>query len=329
MRILIITPANTRSRAGNRITAVNWSRTLRQLGHKVTIDTEFHGQPCDLFVALHARRSAKSIAKHARQRPNRPRIVVLTGTDLYLDIHHYTSVTRSLSLATRLVVLQPQALDELTGEFRDKTHVIYQSASPPRVRPRVNRSAFEISVIGHLRRVKDPFRAAYAARRLDTRSRVRIVQIGQALSDSMQRLAEAEMCRNSRYTWLGELPHWKTKQRLARSRALVMSSKMEGGANVLSEAIAASIPVISSSISGAIGMLGEDYPGYFEYGNTEQLRERIIRCENDVKFLGQLRDAIHQRRSLVSPAREKRSWRRLIDELTYPSRSRRRSLRIE
>ena len=315
MRILIVTPAASQSRAGNRITAVSWSQTLRELGYEVKIDNEYHRQPCDLLIALHARRSAKSVAKFARQCPDAPRIVVLTGTDLYQDIHRHTTVRRSLALATRIVVLQDRALDELPVEFRGKTHVIYQAATAPRVQQRSIRSAFEIVVIGHLRRVKDPFRAAYAARALEPSSHVRIVHIGRALSASMRRRAEAEMRRNRRYIWLGELPHWKAKQRLARSRVLVMSSKMEGGANVLSEAIAAGVPVISSRISGAIGMLGEDYPGYFDYENTDQLRQQIIRCETDAKILRQLTNAVNGRRSLVSPTRERRSWRRLIAEL--------------
>ena len=184
------------------------------------------------------------------------------------------------------------------------------------MRPRAIRSVFEVAVIGHLRRVKDPFRAAYAVRGIDRRSRVRIVQIGQALSDSMQRLAEAEMRRNRRYTWLGELPHWKTRQRLAAFSVAGDEFKNGGWREC--------------TLRGNRGKRSGDlifYPGshrharrrlpggYFEYGNTEQLRERIWRCETEQKFVSTLKAAIDRRRPLVDPTREKRSWRDLIRQL--------------
>jgi integrase len=44
-----------------------------------------------------------------------------------------------------------------------------------------------------------------------------------------------------------------------------------GGADAVSEAIACSVPVISSRISGSIGLLGEEYPGDFPVGDPRAL----------------------------------------------------------
>jgi len=55
---------------------------------------------------------------------------------------------------------------------------------------------------------------------------------------------------------------------------------MEGGANVISEAVVAGVPILASNISGSVGLLGRDYPGYFSVGNTDQLRELLLRAES-------------------------------------------------
>jgi putative glycosyltransferase (TIGR04348 family) len=316
MRILIVTPAPPRSRKGNRITAVRWARILRELGHRVDLAQQFDEQPCDVLVALHARRSAQSIQRFHRLHPDKPLVLALTGTDLYGDIHRDAAAQRSLELASRFVLLQAHGIGQLQESLRDKARVIYQSVVAPRSCPPPLKDVFEVCVIGHLRDVKDPFRAALASRRLPASSQVRIVHMGAALSERMAVRARAEMNVNSRYRWLGELPHWKTQQRLARSRLLVLSSKMEGGANVISEAVAVSTPVVSSRISGSIGLLGEDYPGYFEVGDTHGLAELLLRAEQDSDFYAALQSRCRRLKPLTETRRERRSWQQLLRELT-------------
>jgi glycosyltransferase involved in cell wall biosynthesis len=171
-----------------------------------------------------------------------------------------------------------------------------------------------VCVIGHLRPVKDPFRAALAARRLPSASRVRILHLGGVMEESMAVRARAEMKGNPRYRWLGEQPRARVQQILARSALCVLSSRLEGGANVLSEAIVAGTPVLASRIPGSVGILGEKYAGYFDVGDTRGLARLLERCENDPAFLARLKSDCMKLRPLFDPARERASWRKLIVE---------------
>ena len=146
-------------------------------------------------------------------------------------------------------------------------------------------------------------------------SRIRVVHVGAALNAEMRERAHAETAANPRYVWLGELPRWRALRVLARCRLLVLTSRLEGGANAVSEALACSVPVISSEISGSIGLLGPDYPGYFPVGDTRALADLLDRAETQVRFYKTLKSRCAHLRSLVDPCRERRSWQRLLAEL--------------
>lgn len=216
MKIGIITPAPPRTRHGNRVTALRWSAILKRLGHRVTIAQHYADESDDLLIALHAKRSHSSIRRFHRAHPDRPLIVALTGTDLYRDLKTSRQAWQSLELATRIIVLQPEALKELPHHLRRKTRVIYQSVRPFKSF-RTPHSAFRICVIGHLRAVKDPFRAAMAARLLPAASRLQIIHIGRAMTEAMAQRAQREMKINPRYQWLGELSPSQTRRLLAES----------------------------------------------------------------------------------------------------------------
>lgn len=316
MRIQIVTPAPRGSRGGNRLTARRWGRVLRDLGHTVTVGTEYQRRRCDLLVALHARKSYPSVRQFCRDHPNLPLIVALTGTDLYGDVEKSQYAQRALELATRLIVLQPCGIDALPAKLRPKANVIFQSADrPPGMHP-PKAHVFEVCVLGHLRPVKDPFRTGRAARLLPATSRIQIIHVGAALSSSMKKKARAEAVANPRYRWLGERPRWQALRLLARSRLLVLTSKSEGGANVISEALAASVPILSSEIPGAIGILGRKYPGYFPTGDTLALAELLERAEQDREFYRSLLASCDRVRPLIRPARERESWASLMKKLS-------------
>jgi putative glycosyltransferase (TIGR04348 family) len=316
VRIQLITPAPLRLNNGNKISAVRWARILRKLGHKVKVQQSYDGASCDLLIALHARRSYPSIQKFHQFHPDRPMIVVLTGTDLYRDIRTDRNAQRSLELATRLVALQKMAFAELPKHLHSKTRVVYQSAEPYRARASARaKHCFEVCLIGHLREEKDPLRAAMAVRRLPRESRIRVVHIGLALDRRLEKKARAEAARNPRYRWMGEQPHWKSRQTLAQSDLAIITSRMEGSSNVLSEALASSIPVVASKIPGLMGTLGQDYPGYFPVGNTQRLAELLRRSETDTNFYRRLKRHCARLSYLVQPQRETEAWRSLLREL--------------
>lgn len=316
MRIQLVTPAPPRSRKGNRVTAVRWARLLRQLGHRVDIHRELARGRCDLLVALHARKSFPSVARFRERHPGRPLVVALTGTDLYRDLAQSAEARRAVRWADRLVVLQRDAPAQLEPAARRKARVIYQSAVPAGARLGRSRRAFDVCVIGHLRPVKDPFLAAAAARRLPASSRLRVLHAGAALTPEMEAAARAEMAANPRYCWLGERPAWQVRRLLKRCHAMVLSSHLEGGANVVSEAVVAGVAVLATRVSGNVGMLGEDYPGYFGVGAVEKLAALLDRCERQPGLLADLTARCKALAPRFEPAAERAAWESLLEELT-------------
>jgi len=317
MRIEIVTPAPPGSSHGNRITAVRWANILKQLGHRVTTTQSYSGKKIDSLIALHAHRSYQSIKIFHREHPQLPIVVALTGTDVYRDLETNSYAERSLEIATKVVVLQPKALERLQPGIRAKACVIYQSvdSSVFGFRRSSNENKFEVCVVGHLRRVKDPFRAALAVRLIPASSLTQVMQIGAAMTEGMALRARAEARRNNRYRWLGEVSRSRTLEYLGSSQVCVISSLMEGGANVLSEAIVAGVPVLASRIDGNVGILGEDYPGLFEVCNTRELAKLLVRSEMDPAFLKNLRSRIKRLAPLFRPTREQRAWAKLIREM--------------
>jgi putative glycosyltransferase (TIGR04348 family) len=316
MKIVLITPVPAHSRQGNRVTARRWARILKALGHQVAIAQQYDGRPYDLMVALHARRSAEAITCFHHRYPARPLLVALTGTDLYGDIHTSVEAQASLEVATVLILLQPKGIEALPAHLHPKARVIYQSVPSPRCPTPRSKTTFDVCVLGHLRPVKDPLRTALAARLVPTTSRLRVLHVGKALSEDMAEEARTEMAENPRYHWLGELPRWQALRVLARSHLLVLSSQMEGGANVISEALACGVPILASQIAGSIGLLGEDYPGYFPLADTAALARLLEHAEHDPAFYQALSAWCAERAPLVHPDRECQTWRTLLHEVT-------------
>jgi putative glycosyltransferase (TIGR04348 family) len=315
VKIQLITPAPLKFNSGNKITAVRWSRILRKLGHKVSIAQKYTGQSCNLLIALHARRSHRSIRRFHELHPELPLIVVLTGTDLYRDIQNDSGAQQSLEMATHLIVLQKMALADLPRQFHSKTRIIYQSADPQKPRPSPMNGNFKVCVIAHLRDEKDPLRTAIAARALPANSKVEVLHVGKALEITWAKQAQAEAASNPRYRWVGELPYWMTRRVLGRSHLLAITSRMEGSSNVLSEALASSVPVVASKIPGLIGTLGKSYPGYFPVGDTAELTRLLLKVERNRSFYRLLQRRCAAISGLVKPSREIASWKLLLDEL--------------
>jgi putative glycosyltransferase (TIGR04348 family) len=316
VKVFIATPAPAGTRLGNRMTALRWQRILRALGHRVEIGRRWRAQDrCDLLIALHATKSADSIRAFRRRHPRRPVIVALTGTDLYVDLDRDRRTRASMDLASRLVVLQSEALRALDAPCRRKARVILQSAVAYRERIGPGHRDVRVVALGHLRAIKNPLLAARAARLLPADSTVRIEHYGAPLDAALARRARRESKRNPRWRWRGERSHSAVARILARSDAFVETSFAEGGSTAMSEAVVSGAAILSTRTPGAIGMLGRGHRGFFRPGDAAALARLLRRCEREPRFLRGLRAASRKRAPLFAPERERKAWSSLLSEL--------------
>ncbi len=313
MHITIVTPAPRHSRKGNRVSAERWASLLRALGHAVRVVDRFDGRCFDAALVLHARRCAADLRAAKRRCPQSPIVLCLTGTDVYSDIHHSQIARESLILADRLLILQPLATKQLPRRVRTKARVVHQSVRLPAVLPRRRKN--QVCVIGHARDVKDPLRAALAARLLPAVSELRVVMAGAVIEKKWRHRIAREHGENERFDYIGEHPRARTIRLIASSRALVVSSLLEGGANVISEACCVGTPVLASLIDGNVGLLGTDYPGLFPVGDTAALAALMHRIETDQAFERDLSRRVRSLAPMFTPARERRALKALLAEL--------------
>jgi putative glycosyltransferase (TIGR04348 family) len=311
----LVTPALANANNGNWQTARRWAKFASADDYEVRLMQQWQGEPADLMLALHARRSAPSIAAWRAAHPKRPLIVVLTGTDLYRDLPAGdTDAARSLALADRLIVLHEGAPADLPAEHQAKAVVCFQSTGARRALPKTARHMRAL-MVGHLRDEKDPRTYFAAARKLIDREDILLDHIGAPLDESLGAQAQALMREQPRYRWLGALSHEATLRHIQRAHVLVHASAMEGGAHVVMEAVRCGTPVLASKISGNVGMLGPDYRGYFAPGDAGGLAVLLQRVRGDASMLQGLRWQCDQRAPLFDPARERATLRGVIASL--------------
>ena len=316
MNVSLVTPAARGSRSGNRVTAVRWARILRDLGHRVRVREAFDGGDPDLLVAVHAYRSAASVARFRERFAARPVVVLLAGTDVYrFQQSHREQTVACMRAADRLVGLHDRVARDVPADLAPRVRVIHQSAAPLPGPRRPSRRHVDVCVVGHLRDEKDPLRAALAARRLPAESRIRILHLGRAHDERHAAAAREEMAANPRYRWLGEVARGEVRRRFARCHAMVISSRMEGGANVVSEAVVAGLPVLASHVPGNVGLLGGRHPAYYPVGDEDALAALLLRAERDPAFLERVLESQAQRAPLFDPRREHAAWEALLGEL--------------
>ncbi len=315
MHIILITPAPVGSKAGNRATAERWQTLLGELGHIVEVVTEYQDQPCDLFIALHAWRSHEAIVRFRAAHPDTPLIVVLTGTDIYFHQHEYPDETlESMTMADCLIGLHRRVALDIPPRFSGRLKTVLQSAESPEPPSETLEDRFDICVIGHLRDEKDSLRAAKAARILPESSRIRVINAGKPHTKVWEARAVEEQENNPRFEWVGELEKSETQLLMQRCRAMVISSVMEGGANVVSEACRLGLPILASNISGNLGLLGDDYEGYFKTGNEEDLARLMMNIETSGDYLARLTDQVTKLAPAFTPDREREA---LADAIRY------------
>lgn len=333
MNVLIASPASRKSNRGNAITAGRWQTILKELGHHVVIESDTL-EDFDCLIAIHAVHSHKIVCEFRQRYPEKLVLVCLSGTDLYAAFgtdniatdsresepgnETVRIVRHSLDLADAIILLEPEGGKRLPAEYHRKCHVIFQSAE--QVNPSSRKQAphdkeFRVCVLGHLRDVKDPLRAAMAARQLPANSRIQILQAGDVLEEKYFELIKQEMASNPRYRWLGKLNHDDCMDLLVQSQLMVLSSIHEGAPAVISESVVNGIPILCSKIDATVGLLGADYAGFFPVRHTAKLKELMMRAESDPEYLNRLKQQIRKRAPLFSLAAEKQAWAELLPDL--------------
>lgn len=302
--LCIVTPALADANNGNWQTAHRWAQLLS--GHyRVRLSRQWTGQlegdaSTDLLLALHARRSAESIADWARLRPGQGLVVALTGTDLYRDIASDAAAQRSLALAQRLIVLQEQGPLALPEPLREKCRVVFQSSTPRATLAKTTRHLRAV-VVGHLRAEKSPQTVWAAARLLAPDEGIQIDHLGQALDPALGEAARQTQATCPHYRWLGGVSHAGARDRIQRAHLLLHPSQMEGGAHVIMEAVLSGTPVLASKVPGNVGMLGADYAGYFAPNDAPALARLLRACRADMAAPGGMLTQLQAQCALRAP----------------------------
>jgi putative glycosyltransferase (TIGR04348 family) len=311
--IVIVTPALADANNGNWQTARRWARML-SAAYRVRLAAAWGGGDEALMIALHARKSAASVAQWRKQRPTAPLIVTLTGTDLYRDILGDTAAQASLHSADRLIVLNALGPRALPAALQPKVCVVLQSctARRPLAKTPIHLRAL---MAGHLREEKSPATYFAAARLLAHRADIRLDHVGAALDPALGAQAATLMAECPGYRWLGSLPHAATRRRIQSAHLLVHPSRMEGGAHVVIEAVRSGTPVLASRVDGNVGLLGKHYDGYFPVGDSRALAALLERARDEPAMLARLKQQCDARADLFAPAHEAAVLQMLVADL--------------
>jgi putative glycosyltransferase (TIGR04348 family) len=308
--LVLVTPYAADANNGNWRTAARWARLLAPW-YRVRVQGP--GDPVGgggreravALLALHARRSRAAIVAWQQQRPDAALLVALTGTDLYRDLPAGDPDTiASIAAADRLIVLQDDAPAHLPAAARSRADVVYQSARTLKPWPGKRTDRLHCVLVAHLREEKDPRTAFAAWRALPPALPATLNIIGAPLDAALGDAARALAAADPRVRVLGARPHAWTRQAIKRAHLLLVPSRMEGGANVVVEAVTSGTPVVGSRMSGNVGMLGADYPGWFDVGDAAGLAALVRRAHDDRAFLAALAAACECRALRFAPATE-------------------------
>ncbi|QQL44693.1 glycosyltransferase [Sulfuriroseicoccus oceanibius] len=314
--IHITCPYPLDSTKGNAVSARRIIGVMTELGYRVTAGTIDEWQCADVHLALHAVRSRAAIDGFLKKCEGGKTAILLTGTDLYRDLPQ-SGEWDALRRVDRLVVYQESSLESLPEELRAMARVVPKSvevAVPERTRP-TDDGRFVVSQVSHLRATKDPFLVVGALGRLADLPQLEVHHYGDSRAEDYGATAVEHAEREPRYHWHGELPQRDVLQAMGNGDLFLNTSRVEGGANAIAEAIVCGVPVVASSIEPNRGQLGDGHPGLFSPGDVDQLAALLRRAVEDASFVDELHDASVRRQSFFSRASERAGWQALVDEL--------------
>lgn len=313
-RAVVLDPSPPGVHGGNRVTALRWARVLRGEGWRVRVRGTWDAEPAELLVVLHALKGAASVRRWRERRGDAPLVVALTGTDFEAGADR-TAALASLRSADAVVVLFEGAGGALRAALDRPVHVVPQSFRGCDEPPPPVEAGVVLALLANLRPVKDPLLAPRALALRPSLAGVRLDVAGSVLDEASGAAMQAAAEHDERVRWLGPLRRREALAVLTRSHALLCTSRHEGGAGAVGEALAFGRAVLSTDLPACRALLGADHPGLFPVGDAEALAWRIERFVADAGYRDRLTAASRARADRVSPARERAAWRALLDEL--------------
>jgi hypothetical protein len=240
--------------------------------------------------------------------------VVLTGSDVARDIDTDAGAAAALAHATHLVVRQARALNRLGPSQQARARIIEPSA-PRRVMRNKARTRFDVAYAAPLCAESDPLTLLNAVCALPPDSPVRLLHMGAAHDEALASAARHVQSHGKQYQWLGEpLPH-DTRRWIARARTVVHCDAVDGAALAVVDAVRSHVPVLATRIPVHQGLLGHDYEGLFDVGDSRGLAALLQRVSTDEPFLRMLARRCEAQAPRFAPERESAAVRSLLADM--------------
>ena len=264
------------------------------------------------MIALHATKTLAASKRFKVHSPKGKLIIYLTGTDLYKEqANNNPEFHEALVLADILVVGQRASLASIPAEFLEKSHFVPASVLLPPLKNVSPPPSPSLALTGHLRPVKNPFLMNLALKEL-TELKLDAFTLGAALDPNMLNDVEEWQQADSRFHWLDDVPYTEALSWIEQVDFTLNTSHNEGGSNAVAESIVLGTPVLASKIEGNVGMLGDDYLGYFEPNSASSLARLIRRATTDRSFHQKLLQQITSIQENFLPEKETAGWLKLL-----------------
>lgn len=245
-------------------------------------------------------------------------VLILTGSDI--NVHLKGDEARKAEIFSTcdvIVCMHPLIKRKVPKQFQDQLHFIRQSFDDS-AQPATARLTKAFSYVANIRRIKRPetvLRAADFLRDTD----LEIVHAGGVWGEEYSCWPNYNGLPHAQnYRWLGGQTHAESLALIGSSRATIVASEAEGGSNVLSEAIVLGTPVITSNNECCVGLLGSNYPGIFDIGDSRGLSELIRRAAFDEDFYSDLVARTSELRSGFTFDTEVAAWREVFANMSIP-----------
>lgn len=315
MNFLILFPDNKKAVTGNFCSALQYERILESLGNNVELINKYDNQEAEVLIAINADKNNSDIRKFHTDNPKSKIILILSGTDIYPFPSN--RAIDSMEISNVLVLLQSQAFNQVPEKYRKKSSVIHQSIERLKLDSQALKSdsEFKVVLISNIRPVKDPLIAPRACQMIPASSKLKITHVGYCLDSKFEDLLFKESKNNDRYEWIGGRSVLETRTILSQSDLLLITSQHEGAGRVVGEAVQLEVPIISTNNDGVMGVLGEEYEGYYPVGDVEALTALLIKAEKDKSFLEHLNLQCKNKKTLFSVEEETKSWSDIINDL--------------